>query len=232
MIAGRTKMLMVALAASTGGPYVATIVTKPSQPSAEHASLDTAAAGGHADAAAPLTIDGQPLAGFTPGLPLEGAPVTDLAEIFRFDVSSGWVLGRWARVFTCPPEADLRGYRVPLVTGTAETDLAGSLTYYFDRQQRVRRITFIGTTGDTQPLVKLVTERYELLRQVAGDPGLHIYQLKRDGRAVSELRLQPAAVVMASRPRARFDVQLWLERPEDKFQMFSPASTDYISRGW
>ena len=67
--------------------------------------------------------------------------------------TSAWVLARWPRVSTRLANLDLQGYRVPLVSGTADGDLAGSLTYYFNSQQRVQRITFIGSTGDARPLV-------------------------------------------------------------------------------
>ena len=46
---------------------------------------------------------------------------------------------RWPRVTTVPQFA-LAGLRVPLVTGTQIDDLAGSLTYYFDRTDQVQRI--------------------------------------------------------------------------------------------
>ena len=47
-------------------------------------------------------------------------------------------------------ELDVQGYRVPLVTGTSRDDLAGSLTYYFDKTHHVTHIHFRGTTGDPQ----------------------------------------------------------------------------------
>ena len=50
-------------------------------------------------------------------------------------------------------ELDLQGYRVAYVSGTAETDIAGSLSYYFDNTHRLRRIAFNGTTGDARRLV-------------------------------------------------------------------------------
>ena len=53
----------------------------------------------------------------------------------------------------------LQGYRVPLVTGTTLADVAGSLTYYFNAQQRVQRITFRGTTGDPSVLATLLAQR-------------------------------------------------------------------------
>lgn len=232
MVLGRNKLFAMVFAAATGGPYLASITGVTGDKGA--ATGDQPHASAHATPGGTASQSGANSLGAidSSGLPLEGLPVRDLAEIFRFDVGSGWVMGRWARVFTQPPESGLRGYRVPLVTGTAEHDLAGSLTYYFDKEQRVQRITFVGTCGDTRPLVELVTKKFKLERQLADDPGLHIYQLKRDGRAACELRIEPHAVVLASQPHTRFDVKVWLERPEAEFKMFSHDPNAYTSRSW
>ena len=69
--------------------------------------------------------------------PLEGVTARDLGEVIRFDGSPEWVMARWPRVTAGLANLDLQGYRVPLVSGTAQDDLAGSLTYYFDRNQQV-----------------------------------------------------------------------------------------------
>ena len=89
-------------------------------------------------------------------------PVVDLSEALRFEVTSAWVLGRWPRVTAGLPDEDLQGYRVALVTGTREDDLAGSLTYYFNKHQRCQRITFQGTTGDARKLIAYLTQSLRL----------------------------------------------------------------------
>ena len=71
----------------------------------------------------------------------DATPMPSLAEVLRFDVTVAWVMQRWPRVSTGLPYLQLQGYRVPLVTGTTVADLAGSLTYYFNAQQQVQRIT-------------------------------------------------------------------------------------------
>ena len=213
MAFGKHSLFALAIAAAVGGPIAAT----------KTQALKDSLLGPKADVP-PLaaTSDGKRSAAegatVTSGLPLEGPRVSDLAEVFRFDIKSDWIMGRWGRVSTSTPEADLRGYRVPLVTGPAEHDLAGSLTYYFDRKQQVQRIVFRGTTGDARPLVALMTDKFGLWRQLAADPGLHLYQLKRDGKAPSELRIRPAPIVAADNPHGRFFVELWLARP-DEFRM-------------
>ena len=89
------------------------------------------------------------------------------------------------------PDKDLQGYRVPLVTGTQEDDLAGSLTYYFTKNQHCRRITFQGTTGDARRLVALLSARFGMQRQITDDPSLYDYQKRWNGRAISELHVRP-----------------------------------------
>jgi hypothetical protein len=215
---GKKHLFALAFAAATGTPYLVSMTTKGT---GGGPATDVATVGSVAEADRALA-DGSPIA-------LEGAPVKHLGEVFRFDIDPRWIMGRWARVATVTPEADLRGYRVPLVTGTAEHDLAGSLTYYFDPQQRVRRIVFIGTTGDARPLAAFVVRRHHFQRKIAPDPGLHLYQVVRDGKAQSELRIRPTPVVQAFEPHARYSVELWLERPSD-FRMFSQAKTPSTTR--
>ncbi|HLA84740.1 MAG TPA: DUF6690 family protein [Thermoguttaceae bacterium] len=136
-------------------------------------------------------------------------------EVFRFDVTTGWVLSRWARVSTGMSQLQLQGYRVPLVTGTSRDDLAGALTYYFGPEQRVRKITFNGTTGDATRLVQLVTTRYGLRRRPANDSGLFVYEAPtKKGDVQSVLRIRPTGVVKADEPHQRFHVDLLLAPPE------------------
>jgi Family of unknown function (DUF6690) len=146
-------------------------------------------------------------------VPLEGYGRYDLAEVLNFDATPAWVMSRWPRVTSGLAEPDLQGYRVPLITGTAEDDLAGSLTYYFDDDQKVRLIHFRGTTGNPQKLVAFVTKRYGLVPQPSGDPGLHLYQVKWNGKPQSELRIRTARIVRASQPHTRYQVELAMRHP-------------------
>ncbi len=172
----------------------------------------TPAAGGSAGGASSDATTGQLAAG-PRELPLEGAPVRELAEVFRFDVTVDWVLSRWPRVSTGLGYLQFQGYRVPLVTGIDESDLAGSLTYYFSPQQRVQRITFRGTTGDAQKLVKLLVTRYKFTRRLTNDPGLFIYEAASpDGQPSGVLKITSAQVVKSSAPNRRFDVELFIQR--------------------
>ena len=62
--------------------------------------------------------------------------ILNLADAFSMDKTPLWVLQRWPRVSTGGAQLQLQGYRVPLVTGTGEGDLAGSMTYFFNPQQQ------------------------------------------------------------------------------------------------
>lgn len=137
----------------------------------------------------------------------------DLADVFRWEITTSWVLGHWPRVSAGLSEVDLQGYRVPLVTGTATDDLAGSLTYYFNKRQRVQRITFFGTTGDSRRLVALLATRFAFVRELNDDPSLFLYRVREGRKVVSELRIKPAHVLRSDEPYSRFDVSLIIERP-------------------
>jgi hypothetical protein len=147
--------------------------------------------------------------------PLEGPGVRDFGEIFRFDVTTAWVMSRWARVSTGMAQLQLQGYRVPLVTGTGKDDLAGALTYYFGPEQQVKKITFNGTTGDATRLVRMLMTRYGFRRRLANDSGLFVYEVPgKQGGIHSVLRIRPTAVVKANQPHEQFHIDLMLERPE------------------
>jgi hypothetical protein len=144
----------------------------------------------------------------------DGPPVKDLGEVLNLDVTPGWITSRWPRVTTGLSYLQLQGYRVPLFTGTDETDLAGSLTYYFNPQQRVQRITFRGTTGNARRLIALLTNRYRFTRRVVNDPGLFVYEAASQNGALSgALKVQAARVVRSDDRFHRFQVDLILERP-------------------
>jgi hypothetical protein len=154
-------------------------------------------------------------AGFVPVAADNAMPMPSLAEALRFDVSVRWVMQRWPRVSTGLPYLQLQGYRVPLVTGTRISDLAGSLTYYFGAQQQVQRITFRGTTGDPNALAAFLTGRYGFARRLTNDPGVVLYEaVNSSNQPVGSLRIRSAPVVKASQPYTRFEIDLVMDRAE------------------
>jgi hypothetical protein len=179
------------------------------------ATVSKALGRGPQDAAAKAQLDSaanQDSASRPIGTPAAGqAPLCDMASVFLFDVTPQWVTATWPRVTTVVADSSHAGMRVPLVTGVMPDDLVGTLTYYFDDQQRVQRITFSGSTGDSRRLVALVTSQYGLQPQPTLDAGY--YQTKWNGKAISTLHLRHASVVAAA-SHGKFDVQLELKRAD------------------
>jgi hypothetical protein len=154
-----------------------------------------------------------------PGVPtqphepyLEGPPTQDLGEVFNFEASIPWVMQRWRRVSTGLVEGELQGYRVPLVTGTSIGDLAGSLTYYFDRKQQVQRITFYGASGDPRRLVTLVTGKFGFRREQGREAGTVVFTDRWSGKPRGQLVLRPPAIVRGTQPQARYAIDLYIGR--------------------
>jgi Family of unknown function (DUF6690) len=179
--------------------------------------------GGSGDKSSTTSTDGQ-----TPGdksanlsqisrstpLSIEGAPTPALAEVLRFDVSPAWVLHRWPRVSTDLAILQLHGYRVPLVTGTNPSDVAGSLTYYFNPAQQVQQITLRGTTGDPRAIITFLNAQYGYVRRPCNDPSRLIYEtVNSGGKPLGTMIIQSAPVVRADRPYQRYALDLSIERP-------------------
>ena len=137
----------MAVASSAGFPYL--LSSKPTEPAEPSAAVAQAPGAGEpsAPAARRAALQGQPLSLSADDARIDIQP---LAAVFRCDITPPWVMSQWSRVSTGLAELDLHGYRVALISGTREGDLAGSLTYYFNIQQRLQRITFQGSTGDAR----------------------------------------------------------------------------------
>ncbi|HEV3417868.1 MAG TPA: DUF6690 family protein [Pirellulales bacterium] len=215
----RSMFYFLILCAAVGIPYLSTEWNKTSQwlssraGSSETATATNEPAGPNSDATGLGNLAGPNSPVFSavapngPDVP-SAPPLVSLAEALRFDVTSPWILGRWPRVTAGLPDEDLQGYRVALVTGTRDDDLAGSLTYYFNKRQRCQRITFQGTTGDARKLIAYLTERYGFKQQTSNDPNLYLYQIRWNGSPLSELHIRPARIVRSNEPLARFEVLL------------------------
>jgi len=222
----RTVLLSTALGSAVAVPYY---LGGPSETASSLSSLwgsaspPTAAGDGGSfqggselalgGAGIPSSLEGDPTSRPAAKVPLEGMPVYDLADVLRMDVTQSWVYSRWSRKSTALADLDLHGIRVPLVTGTEVDDLAGSLTYYFNAAGQVQRLSFRGRTGDTRKLVTLVVARFGFRRQPPRFPSEQLYQVRWNGKPISELRIRPAPIIWAHAPHASFEVTLELERP-------------------
>ncbi len=138
-----------------------------------------------------------------------------IEQVLRFDVTKEWVYRNWSRKSTGPTDVGLFGVRVPLVTGTHPSALAGSLTYFFNAHSQVEHISFHGRTGDTTPLVGFLMRTYEF-RQSDAPVGEQVYRVMRGRRIQSELRSRPESVLRSNLPQANVDVELELARPNSK----------------
>ncbi|MHB8901398.1 MAG: DUF6690 family protein, partial [Thermoguttaceae bacterium] len=192
------------------GPYV--VHTGPQWVSQVTASLSSGA-----DApAAPAPVAAGTVSISADGLttiPLEGAEVEQFWEVFRFDLTPNFVTQRWPRVATDLYELQLQGFRVPLVTGTQPDDLAGSLTYYFNHQRRLQRITFAGTTGDFRRLLQMLVEHYGFVGRPTNTPNVILFEAPSSKQAASYVWIRPVDVLRADQPLNRFQLTLVLERP-------------------
>jgi hypothetical protein len=148
------------------------------------------------------------------GASLGRAPVVNLEEALRFDITPRWVAGRWPRASAGLGQLQLQGYRVALVTGTRRDDVAGALTYYFNSRQQVERITLLGTTGDVRRLVQFLVGRYGFERRLANNPGLIVYETPSNKeRGCSCLHIKTAGIVRSNQPYSQYQVALRIERP-------------------
>ena len=150
-------------------------------------------------------------------VPMEFLPITDLGEIFRFNVSPDWVKQRWDRISTNPGEYGLSGLRTPLVTGVNASDLQGSLTYFFDSGKNPQKITFRGWTGDSQPLVRLLTEKYGFTPQPTNWAGLYMSQNRRSPNGV--LIMKHPHVISKDNPRQQVAIMMELNNPQGRFSL-------------
>ena len=209
-------MFVLPLVLAIGGPLAYFKLLDPAKTPAATASgdvLSTAvvstdpAAGGAA--AAPLSIPAGP------ATPSAGVRVQDASTVFNFEITPEWILARWPSVSTGLADLELEGYRVPLVTGTAQHDLAGSLSYYYDAKQKLQRITFVGTSGDPRLLIGLLASRFRMTRRLTNDPGLVVYEgvQSRPG-PMSRLQIRVAQLAPGDTYR-RYDIEVSLERPEE-----------------
>ncbi len=159
---------------------------------------------------------------------LTPTPFHSLGEVLRFDITAAWITQRFPRVSTVLADTQLDGLRVPLVTGTAPSDIAGTLTYYFDRYKRLQRITLHGVTGDPTRFIKELQQVYQMQQEPSLGGGL--YLLTWNGRPTSILHVTPAAVIYADAPYSRYNMLIELNQPGLEYGL-SAESRQLIEAG-
>jgi len=219
----RPAVLVSVLAAAIGVPYLALDEQLKSLVLAQLSRLTTPAQAQEADPlakvdellkpAAPAAVAAAATSSAGGAAPAATMPATvPLEEAVRFDVSPEWVTGRYAAVSSVIGDSEHVGLRVMLVSGTTPSDVAGSLTYYFNQQQQVQRITLQGVTGDHTRLGELVvgkfglrpTQTTNLAQYFGGDRNV----------PTSSLSVTALSVVRPEAPLARAAVALDLRRDD------------------
>ncbi|MDX1929362.1 MAG: DUF6690 family protein [Pirellulaceae bacterium] len=147
--------------------------------------------------------------------------INSLAEVLRFDIPPAWVMQNFPTVNTGVGDLNLDGLRVPLITGTRPDDLVGTLTYYFDRFQRVQRISLHAVTGDPTRIGNEIQRNYRLQQQPALGGGL--YTTTWNGTPTSILHITPATVITAEQQNARFTVFLEINQPGLQYGLSTQA---------
>lgn len=222
---GRRTLYAGVLATAIGGPYLYTTQELPEKARGLWASVSSDKPASHPDLPAidPLAASNNLAATSVSDthapspLPLAGKPIENMGDVFRFDITPEWVMARWPRVTSSLADIELSGLRVPLVTGIQLDDIAGSLTYYFDNQRRVQRITFVGTTGDAHRLASLVKQQFDLKPQPT--LGIALYVRHWNRTPVSALRIMASPIIRADQPHTRLNVMLELNRPDHHYHL-------------
>jgi len=147
--------------------------------------------------------------------PVSGTPgnavPTPIEQVFRFDLTPQWVASRWPRVSTVAgSDPDQLGMRVVLVTGTRPDDIAGSLSYFFDRHHQLQRITFSGSTRDPRRLLATVVTPNKLKSQPTTE--IAHYIAGNPDAPTSEVMVRHLPVIEAERGFAETEVDVDLSR--------------------
>jgi hypothetical protein len=161
----------------------------------------------------------------TPSRPGDGPVPFD--QIVRFDLTPDLITQNWSRVTTTQSENFLLGMRVAVVTGPEISDLAGSMTYYFDEQDQLQRISLQGFTGDASRLIAHCEQGYKLEKQATLDAGMYIATW--NGMPTSVLHVARAPVIRADSPRTQYYVTLEINRPSSRMQL-SPQASALLER--
>ena len=208
--------LATPLVAAIGGPLAYFKLIDTGRAPAAAAISSTPTTGGEGAAASDRTASGTALAlADSSAVPPSNVKVNDAASVFSFEITPEWILSHWPSVSTGLAQLQLEGYRVPLVTGTGQQDVAGALTYYFDARQKLQRINFIGVSGDPRQLIGLLATRFHMTRRLASDPGLVVYEAAPAGRGpISGLQVRVAPMDPGDAYR-RYEIEMSLERPEE-----------------
>ncbi len=233
-LASRPAQFAALLSAAVGAPYVYYNGVGGNGNVPTHALEQTGVLTGYASG-----IQGSPSAtsnpygspAYTPStlVAVTNPAIRDLRHFARFDVTPGWVTGTFPRVTTVLSNVQMDGLRVPVVTGTAPSDFAGTVDYYFDRNQQLRRILLQGYCGDPTNLTAILLQSYNL--KVEPSLGGHLYTSRWNNRVTSLAMIQPAPVVYANDAYRKYTVFIELNQPSMEYGL-SEQSEEILKNSW
>lgn len=145
--------------------------------------------------------------------PIEGYRGQPLSALLRWDITREWVYRNWDRKSTGLAELGLFGVRAPIVTGTRMTDIAGTISYYFDNNGLLQKIRLHGTTADTTELVQIAASGYGMQRRTSAMPGNQLLQAAEKNQVRSELKTETQSVLWSTSPHTSFMIDLEVNRP-------------------
>ena len=155
--------------------------------------------------------------------PIEGYRNLSLGQLLNWNITKDWVYAGWARKSTGLADLGLYGVRVPVVTGSQMTDIAGALSYYFDHAGQLQRIRLHGRTADTTELVRLVTSQFGLRPVAAPIAGEQWFEAVEKKQLRAELRTRPESVLWSTSPHSSFAFDLELNRPGSDYWVVRKA---------
>lgn len=195
----------------TFGGVPSNSATPPIGPGAAFPMAPNWAAAGAPAATAPMSVSPSP-----------SANISDFREVLRFDIGPSFVTSRFAQVTTVAANRQFDAYRVPFVSGTRPTDIAGTLTYYFDANQTVQRIQMQGSMGDPAVLVQLMVAFYHLAPEKS--LGGQFYATRWNGRVTSMMLVSPAPIIHAGATYGKYSVFLELNQPSHQYALSEEAT--------
>ena len=133
------------------------------------------------------------------------------ADFFQFDITQEWITRRWPDEVTEIEENTIRGYRVPLVSGTSEQDLYGSMIYYFGPGDTLSRISFLGSTGDAKYQIQWIGQQFGFHKKRRKGKTA-IFQPQKENNYQGILKIAPKSIIASDVTTQRYDIHLVVDR--------------------
>ena len=141
---------------------------------------------------------------------LDGGVFSGIEQVLDFKITPAEITSRWARVSFHVQDSGLHSYRVPVVTGEDPDDLAGSLTFLFDRHDKLQRLEFLGFTHDPSTLIILMKNKFRMTQRPSS---IHTLLIKSQNKLpVSALRIVAPTVVSTSDHSEPLEIRFELNR--------------------